>query len=55
MYDAECLGIQVVTLPRYADRLRVTGSVTQNREMTLRKTSEAGAKNLNPPGFARCN
>ncbi len=41
VYDAERFGIHFVASPRHADLLLVTGPVTRNMEMPLRKTYEA--------------
>ncbi|MFN8637801.1 MAG: 4Fe-4S dicluster domain-containing protein [Chloroflexota bacterium] len=41
VYDVQRLGIDVVASPRHADLLFVTGPVTRNLEMALRRTYEA--------------
>ncbi|HHT9118679.1 MAG TPA: NADH-quinone oxidoreductase subunit B family protein [Candidatus Hypogeohydataceae bacterium YC38] len=41
VYDVERLGIHFVASPRHADMLLVTGPVTRNMELALRKTYEA--------------
>ena len=41
VYDIERFGIQFVASPRHADMLLVTGPVTRNMELALRKTYEA--------------
>jgi Ni,Fe-hydrogenase III small subunit len=41
MYDSERFGIHFVASPRHADLLLVTGPVTRNMEIPLRKTYEA--------------
>jgi Ni,Fe-hydrogenase III small subunit len=41
VYDSERLGIHFVASPRHADMLLVTGPVTRNMEVPLRKTYEA--------------
>jgi Ni,Fe-hydrogenase III small subunit/formate hydrogenlyase subunit 6/NADH:ubiquinone oxidoreductase subunit I len=41
IYDAERFGIHFVASPRHADLLLVTGPVTRNMELALRKTYEA--------------
>ena len=41
VYDSERFGIHFVASPRHADLLLVTGPVTRNMEMPLRKTYEA--------------
>ena len=41
VYDAERFGIHFVASPRHADLLLVTGPVTRNMEIPLRKTWEA--------------
>jgi Ni,Fe-hydrogenase III small subunit len=41
MYDSERFGIHFVASPRHADLLLVTGPVTRNMEIPLRKTWEA--------------
>jgi Ni,Fe-hydrogenase III small subunit len=41
VYDIQRLGIDVVASPRHADMLLVTGSVTRNLELALRRTWEA--------------
>jgi len=41
VYDSERFGIHFVASPRHADLLLVTGPVTRNMEMPLRKTWEA--------------
>ena len=41
VYDLERFGIQFVASPRHADLLLVTGPVTRNMEVPLRKTYEA--------------
>ena len=41
VYDAERFGIHFVASPRHADLLLVTGPVTRNMEIPLRKTYEA--------------
>ena len=41
IYDAERFGIHFVASPRHADMLLVTGPVTRNMEIPLRKTYEA--------------
>src|SRR2546429_6067201 len=41
LYDIERLGIHFVASPRHADMLLVTGPVTRNMELALRKTYNA--------------
>ncbi len=41
IYDCERFGIRFVASPRHADLLLVTGPVTRNMEIPLRKTWEA--------------
>jgi Ni,Fe-hydrogenase III small subunit len=41
IYDIERFGIQFVASPRHADMLLVTGPVTRNMELALRKTYDA--------------
>jgi len=41
VYDIERFGIHVVASPRHADVLFVTGPVTRNMELALKKTYEA--------------
>lgn len=41
VYDIERFGIHFVASPRHADMLLVTGPVTRNMELALRKTHEA--------------
>jgi len=41
VYDIERFGIQFVASPRHADLLLVTGPVTRNMELALRKTYDA--------------
>ena len=41
IYDAERFGVHFVASPRHADMLLVTGPVTRNMEMALRKTYDA--------------
>jgi Ni,Fe-hydrogenase III small subunit len=41
VYDAERFGLHFVASPRHADLLLVTGPVTRNMEVPLRKTYEA--------------
>jgi Ni,Fe-hydrogenase III small subunit len=41
VYDCERFGIHFVASPRHADLLLVTGPVTRNMEVPLRKTYEA--------------
>jgi Ni,Fe-hydrogenase III small subunit len=41
VYDIERFGIHFVASPRHADMLLVTGPVTRNMELALRKTFEA--------------
>ncbi len=41
VYDCERFGIHFVASPRHADMLLVTGPVTRNMEVPLRKTFEA--------------
>ncbi|MEW5984666.1 MAG: NADH-quinone oxidoreductase subunit NuoB [Acidobacteriota bacterium] len=41
VYDLERFGLHVVASPRHADLLLVTGPVTRNMEVPLRKTWEA--------------
>ncbi|NVI88195.1 NADH-quinone oxidoreductase subunit B family protein [Actinomadura sp. BRA 177] len=41
VYDAERYGARQVASPRHADALLVTGPVTRNMEMALRRTHEA--------------
>src|SRR3989442_10420083 len=41
VYDSERFGIYFVASPRHADMLLVTGPVTRNMELRLRKTYEA--------------
>jgi Ni,Fe-hydrogenase III small subunit/formate hydrogenlyase subunit 6/NADH:ubiquinone oxidoreductase subunit I len=43
VYDIERFGIQFVASPRHADMLLVTGPVTRNMELALRKTYDATA------------
>jgi Ni,Fe-hydrogenase III small subunit len=43
IYDLERLGIHFVASPRHADMLLVTGPVTRNMELALRKTYQATA------------
>jgi Ni,Fe-hydrogenase III small subunit/formate hydrogenlyase subunit 6/NADH:ubiquinone oxidoreductase subunit I len=43
VYDLERLGIHFVASPRHADMLLVTGPVTRNMELALRKTYQATA------------
>jgi Ni,Fe-hydrogenase III small subunit/ferredoxin len=43
IYDLERLGIHFVASPRHADMLLVTGPVTRNMELALRKTYQAAA------------
>ncbi len=40
-YDAERYGARLVASPRHADALLVTGPVTRNMEVALRRTHEA--------------
>jgi Ni,Fe-hydrogenase III small subunit len=40
-YDVERFGISIVASPRHADLLAVTGAVTLNMEIALKKTYEA--------------
>jgi Ni,Fe-hydrogenase III small subunit/ferredoxin len=44
IYDLERLGIHFVASPRHADMLLVTGPVTRNMELALRKTYQATAE-----------
>ena len=44
VYDLERLGIHFVASPRHADMLLVTGPVTRNMELALRKTYRAMAE-----------
>ena len=44
IYDIERFGIHFVASPRHADMLLVTGPVTRNMELALRKTYEATAE-----------
>jgi Ni,Fe-hydrogenase III small subunit len=41
VYDCERFGVRFVASPRHADMLLVTGPVTRNMELPLRKTWEA--------------
>jgi Ni,Fe-hydrogenase III small subunit/ferredoxin len=41
IYDAERFGVHFVASPRHADMLLVTGPVTRNMELALRKTYDA--------------
>ena len=41
VYDIERFGVHFVASPRHADMLLVTGPVTRNMELALRKTYEA--------------
>lgn len=41
VYDAERYGARLVASPRHADALLVTGPVTRNMEMALRRTRDA--------------
>jgi Ni,Fe-hydrogenase III small subunit len=41
LYDIERFGIHFVASPRHADMLLVTGPVTRNMELALRKTYDA--------------
>lgn len=41
VYDAERYGARLVASPRHADALMVTGPVTRNMEVALRRTHEA--------------
>jgi Ni,Fe-hydrogenase III small subunit len=41
VYDSECYGIHFVASPRHADMLLVTGPVTRNMAVALRKTYDA--------------
>ena len=41
VYDIERFGIHFVASPRHADMLLVTGPVTRNMELALRKTYDA--------------
>jgi Ni,Fe-hydrogenase III small subunit len=41
VYDIERFGIHFVASPRHADMLLVTGPVSRNMELALRKTYEA--------------
>jgi len=41
VYDCERFGLRFVASPRHADMLLVTGPVTRNMEVPLRKTWEA--------------
>src|SRR5437762_8587504 len=41
VYDSERFGIHFVASPRHADMLLVTGPVTRNMELALRKTYDA--------------
>ena len=41
VYDAERFGVHFVASPRHADLLLVTGPVTRNMELALRKTYDA--------------
>ena len=41
VYDSERFGLHFVASPRHADLLLVTGPVTRNMEVPLRKTWEA--------------
>lgn len=41
VYDAERFGVRLVASPRHADALMVTGPVTKNMAVPLRKTFEA--------------
>jgi Ni,Fe-hydrogenase III small subunit len=41
IYNLEGLGIRFVASPRHADMLLVTGPVTRNMEMALRRTYDA--------------
>ena len=42
VYDLERFGMHFVASPRHADMLLVTGPVTRNMEVPLRKTTGAG-------------
>ncbi|WP_346113600.1 oxidoreductase [Nonomuraea maheshkhaliensis] len=44
VYDAERYGARLVASPRHADALLVTGPVTRNMEMALRRTHDAVAE-----------
>ncbi len=41
VYDLERFGIHFVASPRHADMLLVTGPITRNMELALRKTYNA--------------
>jgi Ni,Fe-hydrogenase III small subunit len=41
VYDVERYGVRLVASPRHADALLVTGPVTRNMEVALRRTHEA--------------
>jgi Ni,Fe-hydrogenase III small subunit len=41
LYDLERFGVHIVASPRHADMLLVTGPVTRNMEVALRRTYEA--------------
>src|SRR5260221_13123576 len=41
LYNIESLGIRFVASPRHADLLLITGPVTKNMEVALRRTSDA--------------
>ncbi|WP_395105325.1 NADH-quinone oxidoreductase subunit B family protein [Actinomadura sp. SCN-SB] len=41
VYDAERYGVRLVASPRHADALLVTGPVTRNMQVALRRTYEA--------------
>ncbi|MBO3749346.1 oxidoreductase [Streptosporangiaceae bacterium NEAU-GS5] len=41
VYDGERYGVRLVASPRHADALLVTGPVTRNMEVALRRTFEA--------------
>lgn len=57
VYDVERLGIHIVASPRHADMLLVTGPVTRNMELALRKTYNAtpGPKLVAAMGSCACN
>ncbi|MEU6721131.1 NADH-quinone oxidoreductase subunit NuoB [Nonomuraea sp. NPDC046802] len=44
VYDAERYGARLVASPRHADALLVTGPVTRNMEVALRRTHDAVAE-----------
>jgi Ni,Fe-hydrogenase III small subunit len=56
-YDIERFGLSFVASPRHADVLLVTGAVTHNMEVAVRKTYDAmpGPKFVVAVGDAACN